>query len=65
MSKQKRVCKEAQHERDTSTPWAALSVPPPPPRMTAKAAGHTYADFIAAGWTPAQLVEHGYVTKAE
>lgn len=29
-------------------------------RMTAKAAGHSQAEFRSAGWTDAQLVEHGY-----
>ena len=29
--------------------------------MTAQAAGKTYDEFIAAGWTHEQLVQHGYV----
>ena len=46
----------------------APPMPPTPPApvatttMTAKAAGATRESFIAAGWTPALLVEHGYMT---
>lgn len=45
---------------------AALPTPPAPPaavgpQMTAKAAGQTYAAFIAAGWTDAQLRAEGYL----
>lgn len=47
-------------------PPGATTAPPPPPAsgpvMTAKAAGQTYAAMIAAGWTDATLVEHGYMT---
>lgn len=32
-----------------------------PKQMTAKAAGTTYEQFIAAGWTDAQLIEQGYL----
>ena len=51
-----------------STPAVApypqiLGVPPLPlggiPRMTAKAQGATYDQFIASGWTDQQLIEHG------
>jgi hypothetical protein len=39
--------------------------PPPPaaagPQMTAKAAGQTFAAFIAAGWNEATLRAHGYI----
>ncbi len=43
---------------------AFLGVPPPPPaapvrQMTAKAAGATYEQLIAANWTDALLVQHG------
>jgi len=41
---------------------------PPPaapsgPRMTDKAGGVTYDQFIAAGWTDDMMVEHGYMTR--
>lgn len=47
-------------------PGAAAAPPPPPaapagPQMTAKAAGKTYAEFIAAGWSDALLRQHGYM----
>lgn len=32
--------------------------------MTAKAGAVTYEQFIEAGWTPAQLIEHGYMLPA-
>lgn len=35
-----------------------------PPVMTAKAAGSTYASFIAKGWKDAQLIEQGYMEAA-
>ena len=39
------------------------TAPPPAPvrQMTAKAAGGTYESFVAAGWTDALLVQHGYM----
>jgi hypothetical protein len=45
---------------------AAPPPPPPPPanagpKMTAKAAGQTYAAFIAGGWTDATLKANGYI----
>lgn len=47
-------------------PGSATPPPPPPvapagPVMTPKAAGQTYASFIAAGWTDATLKAHGYM----
>ena len=30
-------------------------------RMTAKASGLDLAAYLAAGWTEAQLLEHGYI----
>lgn len=47
-------------------PAPGASPPPPPPastgpQMTAKAAGNTYASFIAAGWTDATLRANGYL----
>lgn len=45
-------------------PPPAAAAPPPPaagPQMTAKAAGQSYAAFIAAGWTDANLRLHGYM----
>lgn len=52
----------------TPPPPGAASPPPPPaaaaptgPKMTAKAAGQTYAAFIAANWTDALLKQHGYM----
>lgn len=42
----------------------APPAPPSGPVMTEKAQGCTYAQMIAAGWTHAQLVEHGYVRAA-
>jgi hypothetical protein len=47
---------------------AAPAAPPAPaapaagPQMTAKAAGSTYAQFIAQGWTDATLRQHGYMS---
>lgn len=46
---------------------AFLGVPPPPPaapvrNMTAKAAGASYEQLIAAGWTDATLLQHGMMT---
>ncbi len=41
------------------------NLPPPPaagPTMTAKAAGVTREAYLAAGWTDAQLIAHGYMT---
>jgi len=32
---------------------------PPARQMTAKCAGHTYAQMLAAGWTDALLIQHG------
>ena len=34
---------------------------PPAPVMTAKAGGATHAQMVAAGWTDAQMREHGYL----
>lgn len=44
-------------------PGGAPPPPPPPsgPQMTPKAAGQTYASFIAAGWSDANLRAHGYL----
>lgn len=49
-------------------PAAPGATPPPPPpaapvgpQMTPKAAGQTYAAFIAAGWTDATLRANGYM----
>ncbi len=47
-------------------PGASAPPPPPPaapagPVMTPKAAGQTYASFIAAGWTDSTLRAHGYL----
>lgn len=45
-------------------PPATAAVPPPPasgPQMTAAANGVTYAQFIAGGWTDAQLRAKGYM----
>lgn len=50
---------------DTPPPPAATDETPPPPpagpQMTAKANGKSFQDFVAKGWTEAQLREHGYV----
>lgn len=61
---------------DSSTPVdmgsqqsAAPSPPPPPandfvegpPRLTPKANGHTYEEFIGNGWTKETLIQHGYM----
>jgi hypothetical protein len=45
-------------------PGAAPPAPPAPvgPQMTAKAAGQTYAAFIAKGWNDQQLRDNGYMT---
>lgn len=45
-------------------PPPALAAPPPPapprgPVMTAKAGGISFNDYIAKGWSVAQLVQHG------
>ena len=42
---------------------AEVPAAPPPPMMSdmAKAAGLTYAAMIAAGWTDALMLEHGYL----
>lgn len=45
------------------TPSAAPA-PPSGPAMTEKAQGIGYAQMIAAGWTHAQLIEHGYIRAA-
>ena len=48
------------------TPFLTPAAPPPSPPapvMTAKANGATYAQMIAAGWSHAQLIEHGYITQ--
>lgn len=37
---------------------------PPGYRMTERAAGHPYSTFVAAGWTDAQLIAHGYMERA-
>ena len=46
-------------------PPAPGAAPPPPPptgpQMTPKAAGQTYAAFIAAGWTDKALKDNGYI----
>lgn len=44
-------------------PPTAPVVPPPQPQrvMTAKAAGGTYEQFIAAGWNDQQMIEQGYM----
>jgi hypothetical protein len=49
-------------------PVAAPVAPPPPPpaavpvrQMTAKAAGATFEQMVAAGWNEAQLRQHGYL----
>ena len=42
-------------------PPAATPAPPTGPQMTAKAAGMSYASFIAAGWTDATLKANGYM----
>lgn len=48
-------------------PGGVPAAPPPPaaapvgPQMTAKAAGQSYAAFIANGWTDANLRAHGYM----
>jgi hypothetical protein len=44
-------------------PHPAILQPPAAPirQMTAKAAGATYEAMIAAGWTEALLVQHGYL----
>jgi hypothetical protein len=44
-------------------PPAAVGLPPAPvgPQMTAKAAGQTHAQFVAAGWTDELLRQHGYM----
>lgn len=44
-----------------SAPGATAS---PTSRMTATAGGKSFEEFIAAGWTEAQLVQHGYMTAA-
>ena len=41
---------------------ASPALAAPPKQMTAKANGATYEQFAAAGWTDAQMVEHGYMT---
>lgn len=45
------------------TPQVAPT-PPSGPVMTEKAQGISYAQMIAAGWSHAQLVEHGYLRAA-
>lgn len=50
--------------RDTGTPPPpGDDTPPPPsgPTMTAKANGKTLESFLSAGWTEAQLLQHGYL----
>jgi hypothetical protein len=42
-------------------PGGAPAAPPAGPKMTAKAAGQSYAAFIAANWTDALLKQHGYM----
>lgn len=45
-------------------PNPAFTAPPPPPAgkvMTAKAAGATYEQYIAQGWTDALLIQHGFM----
>lgn len=42
-------------------PGGAPAAPPSGPKMTAKAAGQSYAAFIAANWTDALLKQHGYM----
>lgn len=42
--------------------------PPPPPagfRMTDRATGFPYDAFKAAGWTDSQLLQHGYMSRAD
>lgn len=49
------------------TAFLTPSAPPAPPSgpvMTEKAGNVTYAAMIAAGWTHAQLIEHGYIRAA-
>lgn len=50
-----------------AAPVPQAPTPPAPPSapaytMTAKAAGATYEQFKANGWTDAMLVEQGYMT---
>ncbi len=44
-----------------SPPAPPPSATPATPSLTEKAAGHTYEQLIAAGWTDATLREHGYI----
>lgn len=43
-------------------PPASAAAPPAGPQMTDKAGGYTREQMHAAGWTDAQLIEHGYMT---
>lgn len=45
---------------------AILSPPAPPagPKMTAKANGISYQDYVNNGWTDALLIQHGYMVAA-
>lgn len=47
--------------RDFLTPPVAPVAPAPVKQMTAKAGGATYEQFVAQGWTDAQMIEQGYL----
>lgn len=51
------------YREDAPPPPPGEDAPPPPsgPQMTEKAGGKTYESFIAAGWSDAQLRQHGYI----
>lgn len=52
------------YRQDAAPPPPADAAPPPPsgPTMMAKAGGKTFESFIAAGWSEAQLRQHGYIS---
>lgn len=45
----------------SAPPVASPPAAQPVKTMTAKAAGATYEQFVAQGWTDVQMVEHGYL----
>lgn len=55
--------KDGQELSDLLDKALEVKVPqaPPTPVMTAKAGGFPYGEFIKAGWTNEQLLEHGYI----
>ena len=51
------------YREDAAPPPPSGDAPPPPsgPTMTDKAGGKSYESFTKAGWTDAQLRQHGYI----